>query len=35
MKRIMLVALLAAVLMPLKAQDYTITAGGIVTEITF
>ena len=35
MKRIMLVALLAAILMPLKAQDYTITAGGIVTEITF
>ena len=35
MKRIMLVALLATVLMPLKAQDYTITVGGIVTEITF
>lgn len=30
-----LMGLLAAVLMPLKAQDYTVTASGIVTEITF
>lgn len=35
MKRIMLVAIVAVVLMPLKAQDYTVTVGGIVTEITF
>ncbi len=35
MKRIILASLMAAALMPLKAQDYTLTVGGIVTEITF
>ena len=35
MKRFVLLALLTATLMPMKAQDYTLTAGGVVTEITF
>ena len=31
----MLLALMAATLMPASAQDYTLTVGGVVTEITF
>ena len=33
--KVALLALLASVLMPMKAQDYTHTAGNVVTEITF
>ena len=35
MKKVMLTCLLAATLMSLMAQDYSVTAGGIVTEISF
>ena len=35
MKRTVLMAVLASVLIPSHAQDYKITAGGIVTEVTF
>ena len=35
MKRFALLALLASVLIPAHAQDYTLTVGGITTEITF
>ncbi|UKK55834.1 TIM-barrel domain-containing protein [Prevotella communis] len=35
MKRMFLVALLATTLTQAKAQDYTVTTGGIVTEVKF
>ena len=35
MKKIILSALLVSVLMPASGQDYTLTVGGVVTEITF
>ncbi|MBO4611620.1 MAG: DUF5110 domain-containing protein [Bacteroidaceae bacterium] len=35
MKRTILTVLLACFLTPIIAQDYTITTGGIVTEVTF
>lgn len=35
MKRMIFVALMATSLMPTKAQDYTITNNGIVTEVKF
>ena len=35
MKRIILLTLLASILTQAKSQDYTLTAGGVVTEIVF
>ena len=35
MKKIILSALLAVTLTQVNAQDYTVTASGIVTEVTF
>ena len=35
MRKTIIAALLASVLMPLNAQDYTRTVGNVVTEITF
>ena len=35
MKKMILLALLGAALTQASAQDYTLTVGGVVTEVTF